>query len=97
MLMNSLDQVFTLPDELLIYQAVRSGVIMVSLVLYVCVSRTYQYRIRDWVVNVQWIVEDVFERRIEQEESYLRQQIAEQENLPDISSSGDDELDPLLN
>ena len=96
-LMNSLDQVFTSPDELLIYQAVRSGVVMVSLVLYVCVSRTYQYRIRDWVVNVQWIVEDVFKRRIQQEESYLRQQIAEQENLPDISSSGDDELDPLLN
>ena len=34
----------------------------------VCVSSCYQCRIRDWLVNVKWMVEDVIERRMDQEE-----------------------------
>ena len=49
--------------------------VLVSLVMYVCVSRKYTYRVRDWVVNVQWMVEDVFERRMNQEEAYFREQM----------------------
>ena len=90
LLMNSLDHAFTSSFDILIYQAVRCGFVTLSLVLYLCVSRTYQYRVRDWVVNVQWMVEDVIERRMDQEESYLRQKKAEEKILFGASSSTGD-------
>ena len=71
--------------SMLVYQAVRCAIVLVSLVMYLCVSRGYQYRVRDWVVNVQWMAEDVFERRIEQEERYLRDWMAENRILLDRS------------
>ena len=73
LVMKSLDYVITSPEGVLIYPVVRTGLVLLSLVMHVCVSRGYQYTIRDWVVNVQRLVEDVFERRIRQEESYMRQ------------------------
>ena len=81
-LMNSLDGVLD-PSSvgMVVYQAVRSGLVLVSLVMYLCVSRAYQYRVRDWVVHVQWMVEDVIERRIDQERQYWRERLAEQEPL----------------
>ena len=85
--MRSLDYVVTFPKGVLIYQVVRTGLVLLSLVMYVCVSRGYQYRIRDWVVNVQWMVEEVFERRMDQEESYNRRQMAEEGILFENSSS----------
>ena len=71
--------------------------VLLSLVMYVYVSRGYQYRIRDWVVNVQWMVEDVIERRMDQEESYNRRQMAEEGILFEDSSSSLDESERLLN
>ena len=81
-LTSFLDKVFA-PTSLLmlVYQTVRAGLVLVSLVMYLCVSRTYQYRLRDWVVNVQWMVEDVIERRIDQEDHYWREKLAEQDPL----------------
>ena len=96
-LMSSLDRAFSSWLGMLIYQATRCGLILVSLLLYLCVSRAYQYRIRDWVVNVQWMVEDVIERRMDQEERYWREQRAQQQVTIDSSSSSDnDELEHLL-
>ena len=46
---------------------------------------------------MQWIVEDVIERRMDQEESYMRQQQAEEKSLFGTSFSSDDESYPLLN
>ena len=63
---------------MLIYQATRTSLVLLSLLLYLCVSRVYQYRIRDWIVHVQWMVEDIIERRMDQEESYNRQHAEEQ-------------------
>ena len=97
LIMRSLDSAVTSPEGVLIYQVVRTGLVLLSLVMYVCVSRGYQYRIRDWVVNVQWMVEEVFERRIDQEESYNRRQMAEEEIFFQDSSSSLDESDQLLN
>ena len=73
--------------------------VLLSLVTYVCLSHGYQYRVRDWVVNVQWIVEDVFERRMDQEESYIRRQMAEEKISfqSSISDSDSDKLEHLLN
>ena len=39
--------------------------------IYMCTSRGYRYRVRGWVVNVQWLVEDVFERRMRMEDECL--------------------------
>ena len=97
LVMRSLDYVITSPDGVLIYQVVRTGLVVLSLVMYVCVSHGYQYRIRDWVVNVQWMVEEVFERRMDQEESYNRRQMDEEGILFQDSSSSLDESDHLLN
>ena len=45
---------------------------------------------------MQWIVEDVTERRIKQEKCYWREQIAEWQIVIDSCSSGNDEMDNLL-
>ena len=97
--MRSLDYVISSPDGVLIYQIVRTSLLLLSLVMYLCVSRGYQYRVRDWVVNVQWMVEDIFERRMDQEESYIRQQMAEEGILSEGSSSdsNSDDSDHLSN
>ena len=90
-----MDQVFSSWFGTLVIQAMRCGLVLLSLMLYLCVSHSYQYRIRDWVVHVQWMVEDITERRIKQEERYWREQMADQQNLED-SSPGNDEIDLLL-
>ena len=96
-LMSSLDHAFSSQHGMLIYQATRTGLLLLSLLIYLYVSRSYQYRIRDWIVNVQWMVEDVFDRRMKQEEHYWRDQMADQQVLfQSSSSSGNDELDRLL-
>ena len=96
LIMRSVDYAITSPDGILIYQVVRTGLVLLSLVVYVYVSRGYQYRVRDWVVNVQWMVEDVFERRMDQEERYIKEQEADGGILFKYSSSSSDESDNLL-
>ena len=95
-LMSSLDHVFTSKLAMLVYQAVRCGLVLLSLMLYLCVSCSYQYRIRDWVVHWQWMVEDIIERRIKQDKRCWRGKMAHQRFLSDSSSSEKDEVDHLL-
>ena len=91
LLMCSLDQLFiTSSQGMLIYQAVRTGFVLLSLVFYLHVSRAYQYRIRDWVVHVQWVVEDVFERRIDQEQQFWEQRENERQQMCTHSSCSRD-------
>ena len=52
----------------LIYAGVKGFLILVSLVLFSCVSRRYRYRQRDEIVNVQGMTEDTHERWLDQEE-----------------------------
>ena len=58
----------------LIYEGVKGFLILVSLVLFSCVSRRYRYRQRDEVVNVQGMIEDTHERWLDQEEEYMQNQ-----------------------
>ena len=51
----------------LIYEGVKGFLILVSLVLFSCVSRRYRYRQRDEIVNVQGMIEDTHEKWFEQE------------------------------
>ena len=45
-------------------QAVRTSLVLLSLRLYLGVSKDYEYRVRDWVVHWQWIMEYIIERRM---------------------------------
>ena len=58
----------------LICEGVMVFLILVSLVLFSCVSRRYRYRQRDEIVNVQAMIEDIHERWLDQEEEYMQEQ-----------------------
>ena len=60
----------------LIYEGVKGFLILVSLVLFSCVSRRYRYRQRDEIVNLQRMIEDTHERWLDQEEEYMQEQRA---------------------
>ena len=47
-----------------VFQEVKIFLIFLSLMLYLCVSRRYRYRLRDEVVNEQFLVEEIYEREL---------------------------------
>ena len=65
----------------LICEGVKGFLILVSLVLFSCVSRRYRYRQRDEIVNVQGMIEEIYERRMDQEEEYMQERRAFFENV----------------
>ena len=54
-------------------EGMKGFLILVSLVLFSCVSRRYRYRQRDEIVNVQAMIEDTHERWLDQEEEYMEE------------------------
>ena len=58
----------------LICEGVKGFLILVSFVLFSCVSSSYRYRERDEIVNVQRMIEDTHERWLDQEEEYMQEQ-----------------------
>ena len=55
-----------------IFHGIKAGFIFLSLVMYLYVSRRYRYRLRDEVVNEQYLIEEIYERELalaEQEDS----------------------------
>ena len=58
----------------LICEGVKGFLILVSLVLFSCVSRRYCYRQRDEIVNVQGMIEDTHEKWLKQEKEYMQEQ-----------------------
>ena len=58
----------------LIYEGVKGFLILVSLVLFSCVSKHYCYRQRDEIVNVQGMIENTHEKWLDQEEEYMQEQ-----------------------
>ena len=60
----------------LIFEGVKVFLILVSLVLFSCVSRRYHYRQRDEIVNVQGMIEDTHEKWLDQEEEYMQERRA---------------------
>ena len=53
---------------------VKAFLIFLSLMLFLCVSKWYRYRLRDEVVNEQFLVEEIYERQISQAEEYESEQ-----------------------
>ena len=60
----------------LISEGVKVFLILVSLVLFSCVSRHYHHRQRDEIVNVQGMIEDTHDKWLDQEEEYMQERRA---------------------
>ena len=60
----------------LIFKGVKVFLILVSVVLFSCVSRRYRYRQRDEIVNVQGMIEDTHDKWLDQEEEYMQERRA---------------------
>ena len=71
-----LDNLITERRSWLICEGVKVFLILVSLMLFSCVSRRYRYRQRDEIVNVQGMIEDTHEKWLDQEEEYKQEQKA---------------------
>ena len=56
-----------------IFHAVKAFAIFLSLMIYMCVSNRYQYRLRDEVVNEQFLVEEIYERRLKLAEEHEKE------------------------
>ena len=57
-----------------VFHEVKAFLIFLSLMLYLCVSRRYRYRLRDEAVNEQFLVEEIYERELALAEEYEREQ-----------------------
>ena len=64
-----------------IFHAVKAFAIFLSLMIYMCVSNRYQYRLRDEVVNERFLVEEIYERELNLAEEYERENVAECVNV----------------
>ena len=76
-----LDNLITERRSWLICEGVKGFLILVSLVLFSCVSRHYHYRQRDEIVNVQGMIEEIYERWMDQEEEYMQERREFYQNL----------------
>ena len=73
----------------LISEGVKVFLILVSPVLFSCVSRHYRYRQRDEIVNVQGMIEDTHDKWLDQEEEYMQERRA---ILSEVTTSSTVEL-----
>ena len=73
-----------------IFHSVEAFVIFLSLMIYMWVSNRYQYRLRDEVVNEQFLVEEIYERELNLAEEYEKDKCLQCVNVRDkaIGSSG---------
>ena len=46
------------------FHSVKTLLILISLIVYVCVAKRYQYRLRDEVVNEQYLIEEIYDREL---------------------------------
>ena len=67
-----------------IFHAIKVFLIFLFLIMYLCVSKRYRYRLRDEVVNEQFLVEEIYERRIDMAEQYERE---DDDELTDLVES----------
>ena len=61
----------------LIFHGVKANVMLLSLLFYCCVAKRYSYRLRDEVVNEQYLVEEVYERELRLADEYEREKTEE--------------------
>ena len=69
---HSADQ-FANGTQWFISHGIKCGLILLSLLVYCCVAKWYRYRVRDEVVPVYLMIEERYEREIQQREEYERQ------------------------
>ena len=55
-----------------IFHAIKTFLIFISIIMYLCVSRRYHYHLQDEVVNEQFLVEKIYERELDRAEQYER-------------------------
>ena len=67
------DEMIELYHNWMILHGVRAFFTLVSLIMYCCVAKRYRYRLRDEIVNEQFLVEEVYERQLLQAEAYERE------------------------
>ena len=76
LLVDLVDTLLIEKTSWLIFEGVKVFLILVSLVLFSCVSRRYRYRQRDEIVNVQGMIEDTHDKWLDQEEEYMQERRA---------------------
>ena len=52
------------------FHSIKAFLILISLIVYVCVAKRYQYRLRDEVVNERYLVEEIYDRELTLAEQY---------------------------
>ena len=67
-----LDEFIESYNVFIIFHGVRAGLILFSLIMYCIVAKRYRYRLRDEVVNEQYLVEEIYERELLIAEEYER-------------------------
>ena len=67
-----LDEFIKSYNTFIIFHGVRAGFILFSLIMYCIVAKRYRYRLRDEVVNEQFLVEEIYERELLLAEEYER-------------------------
>ena len=60
-----------------VFHEVKAFLIFISLIVYLCVSRCYHYRVRDETVNERFLVEEIYERELNNAEEYQKQRCNE--------------------
>ena len=73
LLVDLVDAFLFVKTSWLIFEGVKVFLILVSLVLFSCVSRRYRYRQRDEIVNVQGMIEDTHDKWFDQEEEHMQE------------------------
>ena len=76
LVVDLLNDYITEKQSWLISEGVKGFLILVSLVLFSCVSKNYRYRQRDEIVNVQGMIEDIYDKWFKQEEEYMEERRA---------------------
>ena len=67
-------EIYTINDETWkIFHSVKAFFVFLSLMTFLCVSKRYNYRLRDEVVQEQYLIEEIFERQIDQREKYEKE------------------------
>ena len=64
--------------------------------MYLCVSRRYRYRLRDEVVNEQYLIEEIYERELDLAEQYDSDETDSDETNDDCSDESYLEREGLL-
>ena len=65
----------------LVYHEGKAFLVFLSIIMYLCVSKRYRYRLRDEVVNEQYLVEEIYERELNQAEKCEQEEDAEMSNI----------------